>query len=96
MSGAGADAGTAGGGLSDEELAAALLPLVGGAGNVALVTACASRLRFVLRDAQAADQPAVRAVPGVAMVLTQSGQLQVVLGARAIPVSRVVQGLVDG
>lgn len=80
------------GGLSDEELAAALLPLVGGAGNVSAVTACASRLRFVLRDAAVVDEPAVRSVPGVAMVVTQAGQFQVVLGGRAIPVSRVVQG----
>lgn len=94
MSGAGG--GAAGGGLSDEELAAALLPLVGGVGNVASVTACAVRLRFVLRDAAVVDEPGVRAVPGVVMVATQAGQFQVVLGARAIPVSRVVRGLVGG
>jgi len=86
----------AGAALSDQELAAALLPLVGGAGNVAAVTACAVRLRFVLRDAAVVDEPGVRAVPGVVMVATQAGQFQVVLGARAIPVSRVVRGLVDG
>jgi phosphotransferase system IIB component len=83
----------AGDGLTDAELAAALLPLVGGAGNVDLVTACASRLRFVLRDASARDEAAIRAVPGVVMVLTRGDQFQVVLGARAIPVSREVQGL---
>jgi phosphotransferase system IIB component len=70
-----------------------LLPLVGGAGNVERVTACASRLRFVLRDPGAAHEDAIRAVPAVVMVLTRGGQLQVVLGARAIPVSRAVQGL---
>jgi phosphotransferase system IIB component len=83
----------AGDGLTDAELAAALLPLVGGAGNVDLVTACASRLRFVLQDASARDEAAIRAVPGVVMVLTRGDQFQVVLGARAIPVSREVQGL---
>lgn len=91
MSGAGP-----GGGLSDEELAGVLVPLVGGGANVAAVTACASRLRFVLRDASVVDEGAVRGVPGVAMVVTQGGQFQVVLGARAIPVSRVVRGLVGG
>lgn len=94
MSGAGT--GTAGDAPSDEELGAALLPLVGGAANVAAVTACAVRLRFVLRDAAVVDEPGVRAVPGVVMVATQGGQFQVVLGARAIPVSRVVRGLVEG
>jgi PTS system beta-glucosides-specific IIC component len=81
-------------GLSDEELAAVLLPLVGGALNVSAVTACASRLRFVLHDPGVVDEGAVRGVPGVVMVVTQGGQFQVVLGARAIPVSRVVRGLV--
>jgi PTS system beta-glucosides-specific IIC component len=79
--------------LTDAALAATLLPLVGGAPNVELVTACASRLRFVLRDASARDEAAIRTVPGVVMVLTRGDQLQVVLGARAIPVSREVQGL---
>ena len=81
---------------TDAELGAELLGLVGGAGNVEAVTACASRLRFVLRDHGAADTDAVRGVGDVVMVVTQGGQLQVVLGARAIPVSRVVRGLVGG
>jgi phosphotransferase system IIB component len=86
--------GTGGAGaLDDAALAAVLLPLVGGAGNVESVEACASRLRFVLRDPALRDEPAVRAVPGVAMVLTQSGQFQVVLGARAVPVRREVHAL---
>jgi phosphotransferase system IIB component len=86
----------AGGGLSDEELAAVLLPLVGGASNVSAVTACSSRLRLVLHDPGVVDEGAARGVPGVVMVVTQGGQFQVVLGARAVPVSRVVRGLVGG
>jgi phosphotransferase system IIB component len=82
--------------MSDAELAAVLLALVGGASNVSAVTACASRLRFVLRDSSVVDEGGMRGVPGVAMVLTQGGQLQVVLGARAIPVSRVVRELAGG
>jgi phosphotransferase system IIB component len=79
--------------LDDAGLARAVLPLVGGAGNVAEVTACWSRLRLVLRDFSLGDEPALGALPGVAMVVTQAGQLQVVLGARAIPVSREVRAL---
>ncbi len=82
-----------GGVLDDGALAALLLPLVGGPANVAGVEACASRLRFVLHDPGLRDEPAIRAVPGVAMVVTLSGQLQVVLGARAIPVRRAVLSL---
>ncbi|MFF1527998.1 PTS transporter subunit EIIB [Cellulomonas sp. NPDC058312] len=81
---------------TDAELGAELLVLVGGAGNVEAVTACASRLRFVLRDHGVVDTDGVRGVGDVVMVVTQGGQLQVVLGARAIPVSRVVRGLVGG
>lgn len=98
MTGAGAAAGGAGtdgpgATLDDAALAAVLLPLVGGPGNVVGVEACASRLRFVLRDPALRDETAIRAVPGVAMVLTQSGQFQVVLGARAIPVRHAVRSL---
>jgi phosphotransferase system IIB component len=78
----------------DAALARAVLPLVGGAGNLLEVTACWSRLRLVLRDWSLADEPGLGALPGVGMVVTQAGQLQVVLGARAIPVSREVRALI--
>lgn len=94
--GQGGSGGQGGGPLDDVALAAVLLPLVGGSTNVAGVEACASRLRFVLREPALRDEPAIRALPGVAMVLTQSGQFQVVLGARAIPVRRAVLSLLAG
>jgi sucrose PTS system EIIBCA or EIIBC component len=89
-------AGPAGrGALEDVALAAAVLPLVGGAANVAAVEACSSRLRLVLRDDALGQQDALRTLPGVLMVLTQGGQLQLALGARAVRVCREVRRLVD-
>ncbi|GIG26400.1 PTS transporter subunit EIIB [Cellulomonas denverensis] len=77
----------------DRQLAETVLALVGGPENVSDVTACWSRLRLVLRDDTLHDDPALTALDEVAMVLTQGGQFQVVLGARAIPVSKQVRAL---
>lgn len=75
----------------DDLLAAAVVPLAGGATNLRAVTACATRLRLVLADPELARHDALRALPGVLMVLTQAGELHVVLGMRAGPVSRAVR-----
>ncbi|MEV7972037.1 PTS transporter subunit EIIB [Cellulomonas sp. NPDC089187] len=79
--------------MDDRTLAETVLALVGGAENVEDVTACWSRLRLVLRDWDARDDEAITALDEVPMVQVQGGQFQVVLGARAIPVSRVVREL---
>ncbi|MGN8244265.1 PTS glucose/sucrose transporter subunit IIB [Cellulomonas soli] len=60
-------------------LAAQVLRLVGGPANVERLTHCWARLRFVLRDDTVADDAALGALPGVVMVVRQSGQLQVAL-----------------
>ena len=79
--------------MDDRTLAETVLALVGGADNVTAVTACASRLRFGLRDPDLHDDEALTALDDVPMVLTQGGQFQVVLGARAMPLSREVRAL---
>ncbi|HEY0187652.1 MAG TPA: PTS transporter subunit EIIB [Cellulomonas sp.] len=76
-------------------LAAAVLPLVGGLANVLAVEACSSRLRLTLRDDALGQQDALQTLPGVLMVLTQGGQLQVALGARAGLVCREVRRMLD-
>lgn len=66
--------------MSDaDELADRLLPLVGGPANVAEFTHCWARLRFVLHDDGAADDAGLGALPQVAIVVRQHGQLQVAL-----------------
>lgn len=62
------------------QLGKAVLEKVGGEGNVKDVVHCATRLRFTLKDRQAADKKAVEAVPGVITVMEAGGQFQVVVG----------------
>ncbi|HEY0215338.1 MAG TPA: PTS transporter subunit EIIB [Cellulomonas sp.] len=89
--------GVGGGAEDDGVLAAAVLSLVGGPGNVTWVGACSSRLRLVLRDDAARDDDGLRALPGVLLVVVQGGQLQLALGGRALPVSRALRALLpDG
>lgn len=63
-----------------EVLADAVLRGVGGEGNVASVTHCATRLRFTLKDRDKADKAAVEATRGVITVVESGGQFQVVIG----------------
>ncbi|MEV8551515.1 PTS transporter subunit EIIC [Streptomyces glaucescens] len=60
-------------------LAAALLPLVGGPGNVTSVAHCMTRLRLGLADRGRVDEEALRALPGVLGVVDDD-TYQIVLG----------------
>lgn len=60
-------------------LAEDLLDLVGGPSNVRQLTHCFVRLRFTLRDEAIVDEAALKALPGVLLVLHQTGQLQIAL-----------------
>ncbi|MFT4230140.1 MAG: glucose PTS transporter subunit IIA [Microbacterium sp.] len=63
------------------DTAARILEGVGGAGNVEMLTHCATRLRFQLRDASGVDQKTVEAIPGVLGAVPQAGdRFQVVIG----------------
>ncbi|NUS77896.1 MAG: PTS transporter subunit EIIC, partial [Streptomyces sp.] len=61
------------------ELAAALLPLVGGPANITSVAHCMTRLRLDLADRSLVDGEAVRALPGVLGVV-EDDTYQIVLG----------------
>ena len=61
-------------------LAVDVLDKVGGEGNVASLTHCATRLRFKLKDVNKADKAAVERLPGVITVMEAGGQFQVVIG----------------
>lgn len=69
---------------SAPDLAAAILPLVGGPANVTSVAHCMTRLRLTLTDPSRADEPALRALPGVLGVVTADHTWQVVLGPGAV------------
>ena len=61
-------------------LARDVVEKIGGAGNILSVTHCMTRLRFVLRNEEIADENAVKNMNGVIQVVRNGGQFQVVIG----------------
>lgn len=57
-----------------------LLDLVGGKKNIAAVTHCVTRMRFVLNDPAAADVEKIEEMKVVKGTFTQAGQFQVIIG----------------
>lgn len=57
-----------------------LLEHLGGKTNVAAVTHCATRMRFVLNETGKANIKAIEAIPLVKGTFTQAGQFQVIIG----------------
>lgn len=57
-----------------------LLRLVGGRENIAAVSHCITRMRFVLTNPEKADVKAIEAMKVVKGSFTQSGQFQVIIG----------------
>jgi trehalose PTS system EIIBC or EIIBCA component len=58
----------------------ALLDEIGGSENIAAVSHCATRLRFVLNDQKKANVDRIRGIDSVKGTFTQAGQFQVVIG----------------
>ncbi|MFJ4683800.1 PTS transporter subunit EIIC [Streptomyces sp. NPDC088789] len=69
-----------------------MLPLVGGAANIASVAHCMTRLRLGLADPSAVDEAALRAVPGVLGVVADD-TYQIVLGPGVV--GRVTEAFED-
>jgi len=59
---------------------ARLIELVGGGKNIASVSHCLTRLRFVLKETEKADIKALESLPMVKGCFTNAGQFQVVIG----------------
>ncbi len=59
---------------------AQLLALVGGKENIAAVSHCVTRMRFVLNDPAKADVKGIEAMKVVKGTFTQAGQFQVIIG----------------
>ena len=57
-----------------------LLEYVGGKSNVAAITHCVTRMRFVLNDPAKADVAKIEKLPSVKGTFTQAGQFQVIIG----------------
>lgn len=63
----------------NETIAAALLPLLGGAGNIANVSNCITRMRVTPVDRSLFDEDAIKKTPGV-MGIVDDETYQIVLG----------------
>ena len=57
-----------------------LLEYVGGKENIAAVTHCATRMRFVLNDQTKANEKEIEEIPSVKGMFTNAGQFQVIIG----------------
>ncbi|MGW3723844.1 PTS transporter subunit EIIC [Streptomyces sp. NPDC000851] len=66
------------------EVAAALLPLVGGPANITSVAHCMTRLRLGLADPSRVEEERLRALPGVLGVVVDGDSYQIVLGPGAV------------
>ncbi|MFT8394532.1 glucose PTS transporter subunit IIA [Propionibacterium sp.] len=66
---------------ADKNAPAQIIESIGGPGNIAHMTHCATRLRFELHDSSGIDQAKVEAIPGVMGAVPQAGnRYQVVIG----------------
>lgn len=63
-----------------QEDSAKLLELIGGRSNIAAVSHCVTRMRFVLNDPSIADIKGIEAMKVVKGTFTQAGQFQVIIG----------------
>lgn len=68
--------------MTNKELATKIVANVGGEGNIATLTHCATRLRFNLKDNSKANIDVLKNLQGVLTAQMKSGQLQVVIGAK--------------
>ncbi|WP_333706255.1 glucose PTS transporter subunit EIIB, partial [Vibrio hepatarius] len=67
-----------------------LIELVGGRENIASVTHCLTRLRFVLNDTDKADVKGLEALSLVKGCFTNAGQFQVVVGTEVDEVYKIL------
>ena len=66
--------------MNIEKVAHQLVPVLGGAENIASAAHCATRLRLVLVDDSKADKEAINKLEGVKGCFSNAGQIQVIFG----------------
>lgn len=67
-------------GMDYKQLGRDILDLAGGKENVAMLTHCATRLRFEFNDISQVNAKEIEKLPGVISVVNKGGQFQVVVG----------------
>ncbi len=68
-----------------------LVELIGGSDNIASVSHCLTRLRFVLSDTDKANVKEIEEIPMVKGCFTNAGQFQVVIGTEVDEVYKVLK-----
>ncbi|PAE83560.1 PTS beta-glucoside transporter subunit EIIBCA [Shouchella clausii] len=74
-----------------KQLGRDVLELVGGKENVAMLTHCATRLRFEFRDPSKVKASQIEQLPGVISVVDKGGQFQVIVGNEVQQAFREIQ-----
>ncbi|EOI00760.1 PTS system, beta-glucoside-specific IIABC component [Enterococcus haemoperoxidus ATCC BAA-382] len=67
--------------MNYQELAQTIIEKIGGKQNISGLTHCATRLRFNLKDEQAAETDKLKNTAGVMGVVSKGGQYQVIIGS---------------
>lgn len=80
--------------MTNKELATKIIANVGGEQNISMLTHCATRLRFNLKDNSKANLDVLKKLDGVLTAQLKSGQLQVVIGAKVNAIFEEVSSLV--
>lgn len=75
------------------KLADTILKGVGGEGNIAGFTHCATRLRFTLKDDNKADEMSLKQTKGVLGISKNGGQFQIIIGQEVPKVFAAIQSL---
>ena len=78
--------------IEDDRKAQALVAALGGAGNLQTLATCSSRLRVVVTDPAAVDEPALRAAGLRGLVRVGDHTLHIILGPSAERVGQAMQG----
>lgn len=78
-----------------KDLAKQVLKAVGGNENVVSATHCITRLRFVLKDENMADEKGVKAIEGVKGVAKAGGQFQVIIGTDVAKAYEALEEVMD-
>lgn len=66
--------------INYQQQAKRILELVGGKDNVTSLTHCFTRLRFVLKDYEAANTEEIKKIDGVQGILKRGNSYQIVIG----------------
>lgn len=74
-------------------LAETLIQRTGGTDNIKSVTHCATRLRFYLKDEELAQTEEIKKISGIAGVVRQSGQYQIIVGSDVDLVMKEIQNM---